>query len=165
MSAATAAGCSAVASHFGLVSGDAFAAGLLHDLGLALLHGFDRDGHQRLIDLHGDDGFELSAAEAATFGMSHAAAAARVLRSWNFPAEFVDAVAHHHDVTPPTSPLAHAVRIGDLLAQVQGEDLSELAPEQTAVLSDAGLPEDRWSALLEVTRSRAMEIMAGLPVS
>jgi len=124
--AATAAGCSVVAPRFGLAKGDAFAAGLLHDLGVALLHGYDTTAHQALLDLHGTDGVALDAAELEAFGMGHAAAAARVLSAWRFPETFVEAVSVHHG-DPSSSadgPIAQAVRVGDLLADAAGRVLA-----------------------------------------
>lgn len=41
--------------------------------------------------------------ERAAFGITHAGAAARVLQSWRFPAEMVDAIARHHDPFDPTA--------------------------------------------------------------
>jgi HD-like signal output (HDOD) protein len=163
--AACAAGCSAVAGHFGLVTGDAFAAGLLHDLGLALLHGFDRDAHQSLLDRWGPDDPALSAAEAATFGLSHDAAAGRVLAAWRFPADFVTAVAEHHGDEPPTSPLGAAVRVGDLLAHARERGAVDLDDAERALLLDARIGEDEWEDLLETTRQRTTEIIASLPTS
>jgi HD-like signal output (HDOD) protein len=163
--AAAAAGCSAVADHFGLVPGDAFAAGLLHDLGVALLHGFDRAAHQSLIDRWGVDTDALSEAEVATFGLSHDAAAARVLSAWRFPPDFVEAVAGHHGAQPASSALGIAVRIGDLLAHLRDAELDDVTSEQADVLEAAGLPERRWGDLMDLTRLRTTEITASLPAS
>ena len=125
--AAAAAGCSVVAPRFGLAKGDAFAAGLLHDLGIALLHGYDLPAHQRLLDLHGSDGSALADAEHETFGMGHAAAAARVLSTWRFPETFVNAVSTHHGdpASSADGPIAQAVRVGDLLAEAAARVLAE----------------------------------------
>jgi HD-like signal output (HDOD) protein len=163
--AAAAAGCSSVAAHFGLVTGDAFAAGLLHDLGLALLHAFDRDLHQSLIDRWGADAAALNAAEATAFGLSHAAAASRVLAAWRFPDDFVAAVAGHHGDEPPATPLAAAVRIGDVLAHARDRDADGLTPQECEQLTAAGIREDQWEDLLESTRLRTTEITASLPSS
>jgi putative nucleotidyltransferase with HDIG domain len=147
------------------VTGDAFAAGLLHDIGLALLHGFDRDAHQSLLDRWGGDDPALSAAEAATFGLSHDAAAARVLASWRFPPDFVAAVAGHHGDEPASSPLGAAVRIGDVLAHACDRGDEGLTDADAELLLAADLREDRWEDLLDTTRLRTTEIIASLPSS
>ncbi len=146
--AATAAGCSVVAPRFGLAKGDAFAAGLLHDLGIALLHGYDTTAHQGLLALHGADGVALDAAELEAFGMGHSAAAARVLSAWRFPKTFVEAVAVHHG-DPSSSddgPIAQAVRVGDLLADAAGRVLAHrlqlVATKNAAAVAGLAPPPD-----------------------
>ncbi len=125
--AAAAAACSIVAPRHGLPKGDAFAAGLLHDLGLALLHGFDTTTHQHLLDTYGVDGSALSHAEQETFGMGHDAAAARVLAAWRFPEPLREAIADHHSYTASEAigPFAKTIRAGDLLADLAAAHLEE----------------------------------------
>lgn len=162
--AATAAGCSVVANHFGLVAGDAFAAGLLHDLGLALLHEFDPQGHRELHELHRNDGDALVAAEVARYGIGHPDAAAEVLRRWHFPADFVAAVAEHHLPGVHSSQLSHAVQIGEVLAAARNGTAEDLRADQVERLKAASLSEETWDSLLVATRDRAAEILASLPV-
>jgi len=163
--AATAAACSTLAPRFGLVTGDAFAAGLLHDLGIALLSTFDRDGHQAIASADGDDGALLAAAERIRFGMGHDDAAAHVLAAWRFPPAFIDAIAGHHAEGPPTSPLSAATRAGDVVASAvdiespidsddQRIDVSELCGHEVT-------PQE-WATLLDTTRERTAEIIASL---
>ncbi|MFN8052700.1 MAG: HDOD domain-containing protein [Acidimicrobiales bacterium] len=158
--AAAAAGTSVVASRYGLVPADCFAAGLLHDIGSAFLHGFDRAAHLELMAIHGLDGAALAAAETERFGMGHDAAAAHVLATWRFPAPFVDAVANHH-VPGSDAPLSAAVRVGDLLALLStGDDLPAVREELVA----EGVAEDEHEGLIEITAERAGEILASLSV-
>lgn len=159
--AASAAGASVVAPTFGLVAADCFAAGLLHDIGSAFLHGFDRAAHLELTRRHGDDTAELVAAEVERFGMGHDAAAAHVLASWRFPQPFVDAVAWHHRPSGPDHPLAAAVRIGDLLARLAVD-----GPDETTVqiLVDEGIAAEAIDELVRTTADRAGEILASLSV-
>lgn len=160
-SAAAAAGCSAVAHRFGVAAGDAFAAGLLHDLGIALLHGFDPIVHQHLIDRHGFDGAALAAAEAEAFGMGHDAATSRVLSAWRFPEPFVDAIARHHAERPGTDPFARTVWVGDVVARlVDDPDDVELRSLASSLLSD-----DDVDATIESVGQRADEVMASLRVT
>ncbi|MDX8407033.1 MAG: HDOD domain-containing protein, partial [Mariprofundaceae bacterium] len=77
----------------------AYMAGLLHDIGRAVLGMrvdlayFERaTGH-----LHGQ---ELIAAEAAYYGVDHAEAGMRLLRLWNFPDKLCLAIGEHHAATP-----------------------------------------------------------------
>lgn len=162
--ACSAAGSSAVAGLMGIPVGDAFAAGLLHDLGLALLHGFDTAEHQRLIQACGSDGRALRDAEEAAFGLGHDAAAARVLESWRFPEAFVTAVACHHILPDDPSPFVRTVAAGDAIASlieatyVEGED-------PVATLASLGIAEGQVPDLVETAAARADDIMASLPGS
>ncbi len=130
--AACAAGCSAVAPIFGIANGDAFAAGLLHDLGIALLHRFDPAAHSALITKWGHDGVALRDAEEVTLGLGHDEAAARVLRAWNFPDAMVDAIAMHHRPLEGAEPFTRLVAAGDGLA--------ELADLQREAMLTSGRP-------------------------
>ena len=157
--AAAAAGSSVVAPRLGLAAADCFAAGLLHDVGSAFLHGFDRAAHLELIAVHGIDGIGLASAEAERFGMGHDAAAAHVLASWKFPGPFVDAVAWHHR-PGVEEPLAHAVHLGDLLALLSESDDSRLRDDLVA----AGVPVEEQDEMIEATGDRAAEILSTLPI-
>lgn len=157
--AGAAAGCSNVADRYGIAKGDAFAAGLLHDLGTALLHGFDPAGHRHLIEAHGHDGEGLAAAETRTYGLGHDAAAARVLGTWRFPEAFVQAVADHHRIERHEPPFVTAVRVGDLLAHLTERD-DDTARAQ---LLDAGIAPDEIDGLIELTARRTADILVSLP--
>lgn len=159
--AAAAAGASVVAPTFGLVAADCFAAGLLHDIGSAFLFGFDRAAHVELTNRFGADSAELAEAEDERFGMGHDAAAAHVLASWRFPEPFVNAVAWHHRPSSSDHPLAAAVRIGDLLAQMAETGVDEAV---VATLVDEGIAAEEIEGLVQVTADRAGEILASLSV-
>ena len=158
--AAAAAGASVVAPRFDLAAADCFAAGLLHDVGTAFLHGFDHQGHLALLAEHGTDGAALANAEAEKYGMGHDAAAAHVLAAWKFPVPFVEAVAWHHRPSQGNN-LADAVRVGDLLAQLsEGVDLPTAVDELVA----AGIEVEAHEELIASTADRATEILATLPI-
>ena len=155
--ASTAAGASAVASRFGIPTADCFAAGLLHDVGMVFLQQIDPDRHNALLVEHGSHGAGLVEAERRVFGMSHAEAAAHVLRTWKFPQRFVDAVAGHHD--PEADPFAQAVAVGEALAIAGvGDD-----PVAEAVLERSGIEGEDRATLIEYTVQRAREVLASLP--
>jgi HD-like signal output (HDOD) protein len=77
-------------------TGDAFSAGLIHDLGVALLHRHEPGRYDTFIasrHLPEQQALEL---EVELFGVDHAAAAAATLAEIRFPKLLVDAVADHH---------------------------------------------------------------------
>lgn len=156
--AGTAAGASLVAQRFGVVAADCFAAGLLHDVGIAFLHAVDRDAHAAILAAHGTHGASLVEAERAQFGMDHAEAAAHVLTQWKFPAQIIEAVADHHGggVTPFTL----AVRVGEALAILSVSD----DPDAEALLAEVGIDEAERTSLIELVTERTAEIVSSLPV-
>jgi HD-like signal output (HDOD) protein len=94
---ASAAGTTVLARRLRVSAGDAFSAGLIHDLGVALLHRYDSatyEAHCMAPDLPEE---ELIGLERSLFGIDHAAAAAMTLAEVRFPKLLVDAVALHHE--------------------------------------------------------------------
>jgi len=75
---------------------EAFMAGLLHDIGRAMM-GLRVDlayFESPLVHLHGE---ELVAAEREHYGLDHADAGRHTLTLWHFSPELIRAVAEHHD--------------------------------------------------------------------
>lgn len=174
--AACAAGCAAVAPIFGITNGDAFAAGLLHDLGIALLHRYDPAAHDALVSKWGTDGVALRDAEAATLGLGHDEAAARVLRAWNFPDAMVDAIALHHRPLEGAEPFTRLVVAGDGLAElVEFHRAAVLAARESRPLDDVddiacddapdAADSPAWSVATDPACGSAVELLlaAGIP--
>jgi len=119
----SAAACSVVARHVGFSRGDAFSAGLLHDVGTALLFRHDPEHASALVEPGTSVNDEALAREREVFGLNHAEVGATVLETWRFPAAFVDAVAMHHH--PPASvphQLTRVVIAGGALGHYAGLD-------------------------------------------
>jgi HD-like signal output (HDOD) protein len=162
-SASTAAGCAVLASRFGVVRGDAFSLGLLHDVGTAILHSVDPTTHEALADAD-EDSTTLCIQEMLEFGMSHADAAARVLSSWNFPTAFVTAVAHHHDAGRGTTPLDRVLLAGDAVAHVLARSEGPAEPADIERLAALGIDADELPSLRRNVQEYAAEAMASLPI-
>ncbi len=115
-SVATAAACLVVATRIGTPTGDAFSAGLLHDLGAVLLHRSDPIKfamvHAQARGLSSD----LLAAELREFGRTHAQVGSEAAEAWAFPKAFVEAIGSHHGVDEPSHALGRVVRVGEALA-------------------------------------------------
>lgn len=116
--AATATAAQLVAWRFGVDPGEAFAIGLLHDLGRGIFHLADPEGStgiDRRLERDRQDAATVSprsgwhhhldrlGLERARFGMTHADAGARVLGAWNLPAGMVTAIAGHHQPLDATT--------------------------------------------------------------
>jgi len=160
-SAATAAACAVVSSRFGISRGEAFSIGLLHDLGAAVLHSVDPAAHASLSGGQEDTAAQCGL-EMLEFGMSHAEAAARVLRDWSFPISFVEAIEAHHDVTIAASPQAQVILAGDALAHLVIEP-SLVVGQGTDHLSSLGINEESIPALTELIAEYSAEVFATLP--
>lgn len=156
-SVAVAAASAVAAAALEVAETEAFSAGLLHDIGSALLHRGDAARYDRACAECGDGG--LLEMERAVYGVTHAQAGAEALASWHFPKTFVQAVATHHDPVTTVNPLAQAVVLGEALAErldpirtIEGHrDLEETIALLGLELS--GIP-----GLLERTRRQIAEI-------
>jgi putative nucleotidyltransferase with HDIG domain len=140
-SVSVAAGASIAARMCAVQPGDAMCAGLLHDLGTALLFRFDKEGYgPRLSD--GSDPHALLADEAAAYGGDHAMIGAFALDAWKLPESIVDALRLHH-----TSPLDVGDRLGRVV--IAGEALARAAAvEDPPFAHEAAVdPAEAFSAL------------------
>lgn len=161
--ALSAAGSSAAARDVGVPSGDAFAAGLLHNIGLALLHRADPAAHLALLDVHGADGHDLRDAEEELFGMGHDTVGAKVLEMWHFPTALVSGVADHHDLPEDgASGFLRVLAAGNAIASMVDEEVV-LVPEPLEVLEHTGIPTSKAGELVEVASERVSDILASLP--
>ena len=92
---ATAVAAGLLAPRLGIPRSDAFCLGLLHYLGLALLHRADPEGHPLLLE--GAPVGRAVQSEREVYGIGHDEAAARVLSAWGFAEPLCEAVGAHHE--------------------------------------------------------------------
>ena len=95
--ATIASGSSLLARRVGADAPEAFCAGLLHDLGSALLRQHAPEQHDDILD-RARAGEPLLELETAAYGGTHASLCATVLAGWRFPDDLCDAIGKHHDV-------------------------------------------------------------------
>lgn len=115
---ATGVAAAAVARRLAAPAHEAFSAGLLHDVGAALLYRRDPDAYQRVLDAGDLDAASLFDLERRAFGTTHPELGAEALRAWRLPPAFVAAVRHHHlDPQDVAAPLTRSVMIGESLAR------------------------------------------------
>lgn len=154
-----AAGASLVAKHRGLPPGDAFSAGLLHDLGRALLFRHDPATYMELEHKHGVDTLALCAAEQAHYGMDHCEAAAIVLEQWRLPLPLVEAVrVHHQPFDQVDGRIARFVMVGEALADLEANEVHGPAVEPNEIL--AALPAPLVDRIRHDMRSEMERITA-----
>lgn len=151
-SVATAAAASVVARQVGMTAADAFSAGLLHDLGAALLHRHDPRLYQEVTTAGGSG---LLDAERDMFGATHAEAGAAALTAWRLPARLVRAVHDHHvPLEGRGDALTKVLIAGEALACLV-EDLGLVEPrsELGVALEVLGIDAGRTATLVAETRA------------
>jgi putative nucleotidyltransferase with HDIG domain len=78
-------------------AGEAFLLGLLHDVGKLILAMTSPQMMAQVLELARSEGLGLHTAEQQLLGVTHAEVGAQVVRQWNLPATFADAIAAHHN--------------------------------------------------------------------
>lgn len=130
-----------VARSLGARSGDAFCAGLLADVGQALLLQAAPRAYERFLELPCDA--ERREAEIAWCGVGHADLGARVMGRIGLPTPLCAAVAVHDGggrCEPAEDPLGRAVQVGVLLARgAELGQLDEQDEQDLLVLTDGAM--------------------------
>lgn len=158
----TAAASGVVAEQVGASRRSAFHAGLLHDVGAAILHREDPEGFDRAALRPTPEAVE--AAEVEAFGTTHAFVGAEALEAWRFPPAVVEAAALHQLASEvPCHALGRIVRAGEALAHVlrPGHDPAARAQAVTR-LADVRIPQVRLDDLCRATEARLRELLAVL---
>lgn len=160
-SVTTAAAASCVARRLGYQANDAFSAGLLHDIGGALMFRRAPRRYDAVLErMQADPEISLIEAEQAEFGITHAEVGAAALAVMKFPPELTAAIATHH--LPPNmveTPLGKIVLVGDAIAcSIQPPTETNISiPEALAAI---GLPAEAEATLLDEVR-RDQDNLAG----
>ncbi len=131
-----------IAGLVGLPTGDALCAGLLHDLGSALLFRWDTDNWQARATT-GVTADDVLIAEHDAYGRNHAQFGAFALETWSLPAPLVTAVDNHH---------AKVADVSDrlTLALIAGEAVARAAfPGELAMREPAADPDEALWALAQ----------------
>ncbi|MDP1634115.1 MAG: HDOD domain-containing protein, partial [Gallionellaceae bacterium] len=133
----------------------AFTAGLLHDIGRIALLSVDPERFAAVLAARKEHP-DLSAAEAALLGFTHAEFGARLLERWRLPGSLIRAVEFHHQPdTAPTAPLTDLIYIADQLAHAIADNTLESVVTTTAPNSAA--------IRLGLTRVQCTDALAPVP--
>jgi putative nucleotidyltransferase with HDIG domain len=117
-SLATALTAEALARETGVADpGDAYTAGMLHDLGKIVMGNFVDVDIERIFAAC-SDAVPFDAAEREVLGTDHASIAGALLRNWQFPASIIDAVLWHHrpNSSEVDQSLTDIVHLADVLS-------------------------------------------------
>jgi len=117
-SAATGAVAKVLSKSAGIVEGEAFAAGLLHDIGKLVLDIHYGDTYREVVNASRERECSLRDAEQEMLGFDHAVVGARVAAHWKLPDTIVQAIEFHHNPKGSPEPgLAAVVCVADSVAR------------------------------------------------
>ncbi len=104
------------------LEGEAFATGVLHDVGKVVLHQSFPERLEAAAALAREQGILMEQAERGVLGSDHAEVGGWLAERWGIPADMVEAIAlHHHPERARVNPeLASLVHIADSLAERTG---------------------------------------------
>ena len=160
----TAAGSSVIARRLGVPASEAFSAGLLHDIGSALLFRQVPDQYEAVLQFASLDPGNRLDFERKVLGLDHAEAGAAVLRAWRFPPAFVEAVRNHHGpIDTELTPLGRSVVTGEALASARDVERTEPYQPVERALGAAGIDPNEAEDLVAAmeTESEALASFLG----
>ncbi len=118
--ASVASACSLLARRVGTPAPEAFCAGLLHDLGSALLYRHDKAQYTALVAEAEGGPVGLPELLRRTYGASSSSLCADVLDGWRFPEDLCFAIRHQDDdVADARDPLVRALQASVSLASLE----------------------------------------------
>ena len=160
--AAAAAGTAAIARSVGADAAEGFCAGILHDLGTALLWRRDSATQSELLGRAGPLA-PVHLLEQEHYGATHATLCADVLSAWHFPGDLCGAIGRHHDLpSAAAAPLRRALQGGVALAALADRSSPDTDLHVRAALDAALVAGPDRAALVERVRREAAELVSAL---
>lgn len=102
-------------------SGEAFTAGLLHDLGISVIQRFFSPDFTKILDLVKSDECDHLTAEKQILGIDHQDIGQFLIEKWNLPPILGDVILHHHEPDKAENKqLAAIVHLADYMTQKLG---------------------------------------------
>lgn len=78
------------------VSGEVFVGGLLHDMGISVLHRYFKNEYRRITEIIKETDLTALEAEESVLGVTHADVGGWLAERWNLPNHLVEAITMHH---------------------------------------------------------------------
>ncbi|HOE95820.1 MAG TPA: HDOD domain-containing protein [Candidatus Sumerlaeota bacterium] len=99
------------------VTGQAFTAGLIHDIGKILLDAYVGQEIETILRLVEEESISFAEAEKRVLGFSHTEAGCELARHWNLPEPLIEAIAYHQmpDAAKLAPKLVAQVHLGNIL--------------------------------------------------
>lgn len=153
-SARAGAACSLLAPHFGVSGGEAFAIGLLHDIGRAVLADLGVS-----VDFSGDEAAEDPADEAKRFGLDHATVGRHLCGVMSLPDSFAVAIGGHHEPVTADEPAQRRL-LAVALSLVDRADDADLSDDP--VLVELGISAEVAQSTVLALDSQAAHLVSVL---
>ena len=139
------------------VPGEAFAAGILHDIGRLIFSQYFPEGFVEVLQITRQEDIYIGKAEERVLGVSHAQVGSWLAEKWNLPKQLEDAIAFHHAPgrleQEHSAALPALVHLADFLCRRErigdggGEKLPSLDP---AALRAFGMYEEPKAAIKRI---------------
>lgn len=84
------------------VSGEVFVGGLLHDMGISVLHRYFSSEFKRIVEVARDTELTFLEAEESILGVTHAQVGGWLAERWNLPDHLIEAIHRHHSPAEAT---------------------------------------------------------------
>lgn len=102
-------------------SGEAFTAGLLHDLGISVIQRFFPQDFTKIIELVSAGDTDFVSAENQVLGIDHQDIGQFLIEKWNLPPVLGDVILHHHEPSnSENKQLTSIVHLADYMTQKLG---------------------------------------------
>jgi HD-like signal output (HDOD) protein len=101
------------------VSGEVFVGGLLHDMGISVMHRNFPNEFKRIVDITRETELSFIEAEESVLGVTHAEIGGWLAERWNLPESLCEAVAAHHhpERASKNMDLVSLIHVADLIGQ------------------------------------------------
>lgn len=143
--------------------GDAFTAGILHDIGKLVMLIYFEDEFKQVLKRAAEDKLDFFDAEMMELGVSHAFVASLLLRHWNIPEILVIAIENHHQLLLPENELqlAACLNFADFAArymQIGNSGSSFFNPPSLDLLKRTGFTVTDFKATLVDMKERRNDV-------
>lgn len=151
-----------LAKHMRADAGQAFVAGLLHDIGRLILVLNDPDCYGKVLDYQDAKKCHIRLAEHAILGFEHTEAGRELAEHWKLPLMIQTAIGAHHEPSPKRGdPLGAVIQAADkmtctLVANDEEPDLESQNPNDA--WKSAGISEKIFKDVIEMTKVQYDEI-------
>ncbi|MBD3274172.1 MAG: HDOD domain-containing protein [Candidatus Marinimicrobia bacterium] len=152
---------------FGERGENAYAAGLLHNIGVIILDQCLHADFKEIFKQSESQQCNLHESEVEILGVNHAEVGKFFAHSWNFPAELIQSIGAHHNpenVRAKGARLAKTIYIADFICQKMGFGFTDMPYEGytlfSKLLSELAIQEERLDIIITDVETRIYRMVA-----